>query len=113
MAYSKSNNTDDQPFLTRPEVGTALTILSGLSFLLTGMLLPLVGKAGARVSHYGTNFTAFLLVLLTTLALSGFAVRSKLVRRSVDGSPRSIFSMVIFGLSIVLLLALVLGLLKI
>jgi hypothetical protein len=113
MAYVKSNKTDDQPFLSRPEVGSALTILSGLSFLLTGMLLPLVGKAGAKVSHYGTNFTAFLIVLLITLTLSGLAVRSKLERRSLDGSPRPLFSMVIFGLSVILLLALMLGLLKI
>jgi len=113
MAYVKNKDTQESPFLSRPEVGTTLTILSGLSFLLTGMLLPLVGKAGAKVYHYGANFTAFIVVLLFTLCLSGIAVRSKLDRRQIDGSPRPLFSMVIFGLSAVLLVSLLLGLLKI
>jgi hypothetical protein len=112
MVYNKTNTPGDIPFLSRPEIGQVLTILSGLSFLLTGMLLPLVGKAGAKVYHYGTNFTAFLVVLLVTLALSGLAVRSKLERRQLDGSPRPLFSMIIFGLSAILLVALLLGLLK-
>lgn len=113
MAYVKSKDTTDSSLLSRPEIGTALTILSGLFFLLTGMLLPLVGKAGVKSYHYGSNFAAFLIVLLLTLSLSGLAIRSKMERRQLDRSPRPLFSMAIFGLSTVLLIALLLGLLKI
>lgn len=114
MASPKSKSAEAAtPFLVRPEVGTALTIASGLSFLLTAMFLPLVGKAGARVYHYPANYTAFLVVLLVTLALSVLAIRSKLQRRKIDASPLPKFSIAIFSVSLLLLLALLSGLLKI
>lgn len=99
--------------LARPEVGTGLTIASGLSFLLLCMVLPLVGKAGVETVHYTKNLIAFLLVLLVTGALSGLAVYSKLQRRHEDGSPLPKFSMAILSLSGLLLVALLTGLLKI
>lgn len=100
-------------FLARPEVGTGLTIASGLSFLFLCMILPLVGKAGVKTPHYNENFIAFTAVLLLTIALSGLAVKSKLDRRNIDRSPAPKFSMLILGLSVLLLMALVTGLLHI
>lgn len=101
------------PVLARPEVGTILTILSGLFFLLLGMLLPLVGKAGVQTPHYGKNFAMFLTILLITLVLSGLSIKSKLDRRAIDQSPRPWLSIMIGTLSLLLLVALFTGLLKI
>ena len=52
------------------------TVLSGLSFLLICMVLPLVGKAAAQVSHYQQNRQAFLVVLLVSLFTAGLASSS-------------------------------------
>lgn len=100
-------------FLVRPAVGTGLTIASGLFFLVVCMILPLVGKAGVHTSHYLQNYLAFLVSLLLTAGTSGLAVYSKLERRKIDGSPLPYFSILVAALSVLLLLALLLGLLKI
>lgn len=113
MGQARQKQQQDISFLARPEVGTAFTILSGLSFLFTCMLLPLVGKAGAKVYHYPLNYAAFLAALLVTIGLSAMATRLKIERSKVDGSPRPKFSMAILGTSLFLLVALLLGLLKI
>lgn len=114
MAGPTTQRKDDlRDTLVRPEVGTGLTIASGLSFLFLCMILPLVGKAGVQTSHYWKNFLGFLVVLLITGGLAGLAVHSKLKRRDMDGSPLPYFSLIILGLSVMLLLALLLGLLKI
>ncbi|HMO50891.1 MAG TPA: hypothetical protein PKE26_07060 [Kiritimatiellia bacterium] len=113
MAGSRQRETSSPLGLARADVGSALSIAGGLSFLFLCMILPLVGKAGAQTPHYTKNFIAFLMVLLVTLALSGLAVKSKLERRKVDGSPFPRFSAAIFGATAFLLIALVLGLLKI
>jgi hypothetical protein len=104
---------NEESILARPEVGTALTIASGLSFLFLCMILPLVGKAGAQTAHYGKNFAAFLAVLFITGGLAGLAVYAKLLRRRQDASPLPKFSLSILGLSLLLLIALIAGLLKI
>ncbi|MGA1193407.1 MAG: hypothetical protein ACO398_00350 [Kiritimatiellia bacterium] len=100
-------------FLVRPAVGTGLTIVSGLFFLLVCMILPLVGKAGIYTSHYAQNLAAFVFILLLTIASSGLAIYSKLERRKSDGSPLPYFSLMVAGLAILLFLALISGLLKI
>lgn len=97
----------------QPEIGSVLTILAGLSFLVTCMILPLVGKAGAQVYHYPKNYMAFLVAVLVSIGLSGMATKLKLERSRLDGSPRPKFSMAILGVSLALLLALLTGLLKI
>ncbi len=99
--------------LVHPAVGTTLTVLAGISFQVTCILLPLVGPAGAVTPHARQNFIAFLAVLLVTLLLSVAATFSKLARREVDGSPLPLFSITLSGLSLFLLVALLLGLLKI
>jgi len=113
MANEKNRPQAEVPYLVRPEFGSALTILSGLSFLLLSMLLPLVGKAGVKTAHYTINFSTFLIILLVTSGLSGLAIKAKLERRKLDGSPLPKFSILIFGLCVILLVALLLGLLKI
>lgn len=99
--------------LLRPQAGSTLTILSGLSFLVLCMLLPLVGKAGVETVHYGRNMAAFIAVLVLTALLSFLAVYSKVQRRKHDGSPRPFLSVAILGLCLLLLAALAAGLLKI
>jgi len=113
MADRNYNESKFKSPLDRPEVGTTLTILSGLAFLLLAMFLPLVGKSGVKTVHYGVNFMSYLVLLIITMALAGVAVKSKLNRRKIDGSPFPLFSAVIGGLSLLLFASLVLGLLKI
>lgn len=98
---------------TRPEVGTALTAASGLSFLFVCMILPLVGKSGSVTVHSRANTLAFLGALLLTVVLAGLASMSKLQRRRVDQSPLPYFSLILCCLSVLLLLALAGGLLRI
>lgn len=101
------------PFFTRPEVGTFLTVLSGLAFLFVCMILPLVGKASVQTVHVRQNTQAFTAALVLTLLLSVAASWSKWSRRRLDQSPRPYFSLVLAGFSILLLAALALGLLSI
>lgn len=101
------------PFWARPAVGTALAILSGLSFLFLCMLLPLVGPSGAAAPHAAMNFYAFLGVLLLCFGLAVLAVYSKLKRRRIDASPLPFNSLALCLLCLVLLVALLSGLLKI
>ena len=98
---------------TRPEVGTALTAAAGLSFLFVCMILPLVGKSGSVTVHSRANTLAFLGALLLTAVLAALASLSKLQRRRLDQSPRPYFSLILCSLSVLLLLALAGGLLRI
>lgn len=102
-----------QPFFANAMVGTVFTIASGLAFLLVCMLLPLVGKSGAVTMHARENLYAFLAAIVSSLVLAALATVSKLERRKVDGSPMPLFSLVLCGLSVLLLLALLAGLLRI
>ena len=61
MSGKRSEPTTYGNLLSKPEVGTGLTILSGLFFLFLCMILPLVGKSGVKTEHAGGNFAAFLL----------------------------------------------------
>lgn len=110
---SRPVESASNPFFTRPEVGTFLTVLSGLAFLFVCMILPLVGKAAVATVHVRQNTLAFTTVLVLTLALAIAATWSKWARSRVDQSPRPYFSLILAGLSALLLLALALGLLKI
>ena len=93
--------------------GTALTIAAGLGFLFVCMTLPLVGKAGIQTVHAKQNHYAFLAALLVSLLLSAAATGAKLARRRIDGSPLPLLSITLAGLSVVLLVSLFAGLLKI
>ena len=105
-----------------PVVGNLFSIAAGLSFLVLGMILPLVGPAAMRgsgspgataVPHARANFLTFLGVLLLSLALSALAIYSKVDRRKADGSPLPLYSLGLFGILLFLLVALFMGLLEI
>lgn len=115
---SKNNSQPEivappEPFFARPEVGSALTVLSGLSFLFVCMILPLVGKAGMMTVHARENYFAFTATLAASLVLAVLATLSKLQRRKIDQSPLPLFSLVLAALTGLLLAALLLGLLRI
>lgn len=95
---------DAKPIIFRPNTGTALAVLSGLSFFMMCMTLPLVGPAGSRVEHALQNQMAFILILLVTLSLSLAAAYSKLGCRKRAGGPLPWFS---FGLCAVCVLTFV------
>lgn len=113
MASTNPQTESPASDLASPVVGTVLTILSGLAFLATAMLLPLVGKSAVQTVHLRANFIAFLCVAVLSLATAILATISKLQRRAMDGSPLPIFSIVLCVLSALLLVALFLGLLSI
>lgn len=110
---SKNQQEEVTGFLANPMVGTVLTVASGVCFLSLGMILPLVGRAGAMTPYYGKNRLTFLLVALLTLVLAVLAVLSKLTRRKIDHSPLPVFSLLLSGLTLFLLLAFLAGLLAI
>jgi hypothetical protein len=112
MADRSSLPRANESFFATPWVGTLFTVLSGLSFLLLCMILPLVGKAAAATTHAQPNRTAFLVVLIAATVLAGLATVSKFERRKIDGSPRPFFSMLLMALCVFLMAALFLGLLQ-
>lgn len=108
-----SENTPRENWFNRSSTGSALAILSGLSFLFLCMVLPLVGRAGMSAPHAEKNFLTFLAVLLVSLALSLAATVSKFSRGKIDGSPAPKWSIGLSGLLGILLLCLFTGLLGI
>jgi len=100
-------------FFALPVVGSVFTVLSGLSFLILGMILPLVGRSGSDVPFARQNFLTFLGVALLALVLATMAVISKLERRKVDGSPLPYGSIGLCAICVFLLLALFAGLLRV
>ena len=108
-----STNSAQETWFNRSSTGSALAVLSGLSFLFLCMVLPLVGRAGSAVSYADKNQTAFLGVLLMSLALSLAATGSKMSRSRMDGSPLPKWSIALSGLLVLLLICLFTGLLRI
>ncbi len=98
---------------SHPLMGTTMTVLSGLSFLFIAMLLPMVGAAGAAAPHAAHNYRTFAAVVVISLVLSVLAIVSKMARRKMDHSPLPMFSFGLCGLTVLLLVALVAGLLKV
>ena len=113
MAKVEQQPIEKVSFFASPVVGSVFTILSGLSFLLLAMILPIVGKAAAMTTYAKTNFYAFLGVLSVALLFAVLATISKLERRKIDKSPLPLFSFILCGLCAMLMVALFLGLLKI
>ncbi len=79
--------------LQKPATGSVLTVMSGLSFFFTCMLLPLVGPAGSRAPDAGKNQIAFLSVLGVTFLLAVLATWLKMARRKEDQSPLPVWSL--------------------
>jgi hypothetical protein len=97
----------------KPMTGSVLTVLSGLSFFFTCMLLPLVGPAGSRAPDAGKNQLAFLGVLALTFLLAALATGSKMIRRKEDQSPLPIWSLGLCAVCAILFVLQLTGLLAI
>jgi len=100
-------------FLQKSATGSVLTVMSGLSFFFTCMLLPLVGPAGSRAPDADKNQLAFLGVLGLTLLLAGLATGSKMIRRKEDQSPLPIWSLGLCAVCAILFVLQLAGLLAI
>ncbi len=79
-------------FFKKPLTGSVLTVVAGLSFFFTCMLLPLVGRAGSSVPYADQNQCSFLSVLGCTLLLGVLATAAKMIRRLEDQSPLPVWS---------------------
>ena len=86
-----------KPFLQNPQIGSVLSVMSGLSFFFTCMLLTLVGRAGSSAPEAKLNQIAFLSAVGVTFLLAALATWLKLLRRRADQSPFPVWSL---GLSV-------------
>jgi len=89
-------------FFKKPITGSVLTVAAGLSFFVTCMLLPLVGRAGSSVPYADKNQRAFLGVLLLTFLLGALATWSKMSRHQEDQSPFPVWSIGLCAVSALL-----------
>ncbi len=99
--------------LQNSATGSVLTVMSGLSFFFTCMLLPLVGPAGSRAPDAGKNQLAFLGVLGLTFLLAALATGLKMARRKEDQSPLPVWSLGLCAVCAVLFVLQLTGLLAI
>ena len=99
--------------IKKPVVGSTLTVAAGVSFFFNCVLLPLVGKAGARSPNAHTNKMGFLAVLGLTFTLAALATWSKMLRRSDDKSPLPYWSLALCVICIALFILLMTGLLAV
>lgn len=86
-AVSAPQYPSSLPWWAKARAGDALSVAAGLAFLLTCMLLPLVGKAGAVTPYAAQNRRTFETALAATFTLALAATFSKWSRRRRDGSP--------------------------
>jgi predicted transporter len=106
-------NPELKKFLRKPATGSALTVVSGISFFFTCMCLPLVGRAGSSVPYADKNRLAFLGVLGLTFTLAALATWSKMARRSGDKSPLPVWSLGLCAVCAALFVLLATGLLAV
>lgn len=100
-------------FFQKPVTGSVLTVAAGLSFFVTCMLLPLVGRAGSSVPYADKNQRAFLGVLVLTFLLGALAAGSKVIRRKEDQSPLPVWSIGLCAVCVLLFALQLTGLLAI
>ncbi len=108
MSAKKTEEFEGSLF-AKPAVGSTLTVLSGLAFLVLCMVLPLVGQAAAAVEYRNHNFYTFLAVLAACFVLAALAVFSKLQRRKLDQSPLPYSSLALCAVCLILFIALITG----
>lgn len=84
------DNVMDRPI--RWNLGDALSVLGGISFLFVCMILPLVGPAGVATAHRRANELAFIAALVAVTVLAGSAVTWKLMRRPRENGSFPWFS---------------------
>ena len=106
-------NKEAQSIFINPVLGSVLSVMAGLLFFFTCMLLPLVGRAGSSAPTSGKNQIAFLGVLGITFLLSALATGLKMIRRAEDQSPLPIWSMGLCAVCLVLFILQLSGLLAI
>ncbi|MDD2240976.1 MAG: hypothetical protein PHO14_02670 [Kiritimatiellae bacterium] len=111
-----------QAWVAAPHTGQVLSFAFGLLFLFQCTILPLVGKAamggsgspGAEPAVWaGKNQAFFLVMLLVTLATGAAAFYSKGCRRRLEGTPFPWVTAGVLALTLALLIAFLVGLLKI
>lgn len=121
MAKDGMASGGGRPWAT-PRLGDTLTIAAGVLFLLLCMMLPLVGPAAAHGSgspgattaaHFGSNRTAFSIMLGLTLSVAGLATATKLAVRSRQGGRLPFIAMGIDAACLGILVAYAAGLLQI
>jgi uncharacterized membrane protein YidH (DUF202 family) len=89
-------------FLQKPVVGSVLAVASGISFFYNCVMMPLVGRAGAKAPHFGANRLAFLAALGLTFTLAALAAWSKMLRCSDDKSPLPYWSLGLCAICVIL-----------
>lgn len=97
----------------KPMLGSVLSVVSGLAFFFTLMLLPLVGPAGSRAPDADKNQLAYLGVLGLTFVLAALATGFKLMRRKLDQSPFPVWSSALCVVCIIFFILQLTGLLAI
>lgn len=95
-----------EKIIRNPTVGTAISVVAGLSFYVVCMMLPLVGPAGSRVEHAAANRAAFICVLLLTFLLASASTYLVLMRRKLEDAVA--FPWFSSGLAVLCLIMLVL-----
>lgn len=85
-------NFNIKQWICKPSISLLLNILSGLSFFILCLLLPLVGPAGSRVEHSIENKFIFLNWLLITFSLSILSFISKKIQSKDMNYPTPYYS---------------------
>ncbi len=89
-----------------PSLNSSISILAGLGFMATCMLLPLVAKAGSAVGHSRQNRLLFTAIALLTLLLACSSVAVNIYRRKSTEAHVRPFAIFIAGIVLILLVAL-------
>ncbi len=123
MSTAQQPKTADGIGWTDRRVGNALIVAAGIAFLLVCMMLPLVGPAAAYGSgspgattaeHFAKNQTAFVTMLLVTLALAAGATASQwMARRRSGNGPLPWAALSLDALCVAMLAAFAAGLFRI
>ena len=99
--------------IKKPVVGSVLTAAAGVSFFFNCVLMPLVGRAGAKSPNADKNQLGFLAVLGLTFTLAALATWSKMLRRSEDKSQLPYWSLGLCAICVILFVLLMTGLLAV
>ena len=96
-----------------PVIRVALSVLSGLSFFLLCMILPLVGPAGSRVEHTLANQVIFVSWLIFTLLISILSFFSRKMSNNDQNKDIPLFSILLIIICVVIFVLFLLGALSI
>lgn len=102
-------DADKNNITVNPTLRTGIAVAGGVSFYILCMMLSLVGPAGSKVEHAGRNRSAFLVVLLLTLALAGLSTYLGMTNRKVAGGGMPRYSIGLCMVCVTMLIVLFLG----